>query len=581
MAVSPNKRNKIKAKPTTHRGDDGYSAEPAKPYEERLAALRTEREEYKTVWQDIQRYVLPRKGFFTDRGDEVKKKRDHNAILDPEATFDLKDLAAGLLAGMTPKSRPWLRLTLQDDAMMEFTPVREWMHMAGMKMLDVFAWSNLYATLHAIYKEVAGFGTAAMMQEDDNDSFIRFRTFPAGTYYLGVNERGDVDTFYRKFPLSARNIVSTFGYDKVPDEIIDAANKASTSEKFYDICHAIQPNGEFDDRKIDNRRGKRVESTYWVSGKTQELLKKSGYDDFPIFCPRWDVVGTMSAYGESPSMDVLGHIKMLQEMNDSQIRAVHQESRPAMRVPASFKGRLSLIPGAQNIDPDPGGKGISRLFDMRFDYMGVTEKIRDVREQLKRAYFVDLFKMLALSGGVQPKTATEIAERHEEKMILLSPVIERFDVELLNPMVRRTFNKMVRAGMLPPPPPEIEGQPMKVEYSSILAQAQKRMGLQSIDTFLGFVVGAAGTWPQVVDKVDADEMVDQYADATGTPPKIILSDDKVRKVREEKRRQAEEAAMMEQLASGAGIAKDLASAKTDEGNALTDVAAAMTGGGLS
>jgi hypothetical protein len=552
---------------------------PAKDYVDRHKRLLKQRKEYEGDWKDIQEYVFPRKGMFFEEGQKSEDKKSHSKIIDPEALMDLKDLAAALLTGMTPKSRPWLRLTLQDRDMMDNQEVKGWFHLATSHMLDIFAWSNLYTGLHSIYKETAGFGTGCMLEEEDIDSFAHFITFTAGEYCLAVNSIGQVDTFYREYELSARNCVKMFGEDVVHEEIRRSAIEAGKQDKVFKIAHCIQPNVDFNPNMWDVN-GMPFESVYWCKDKADRIYMRSGYHEFPIFAPRWDVTTTASVYGDSPSRDMLGHVKMLQEMNSGQVKAIHKELDPPMRTPAAFKGRLSMVPGAQNVDPNPDGKGIGKLFDMNFDYNGVSAKIEDIRLQLRRGYYIDLLKMLASRPGVQPVTAREIAERSEEKMFLLSPLLERFHKDMLNPLITRTFNMMVRKGMLPPPPEDIMGLPMKIEYNSLLAQAQKLMGLQSLDTFMGFVGQVAQVLPDVLDKINPDEMVDEYADSTGVQPKIILGNDEVAEIRQQRAEQQAQQAAMEQAAAGASAVKDLGLAKTED-TALGQLTEAVQAGGAN
>jgi hypothetical protein len=122
--------------------------------------------------------------------------------------------------------------------------------------------------------------------------------------------------------------------------------------------------------------------------------------------------------------------------------------------------------------------------------------------------------------------------------------------------------------MLPPAPPEIQGKNIEIKYISILAQAQKMIGVTSIEQTVSFVGNLAAVRPDVTDKLDFDEAVDQYADMVGAPPKIIRSDDKVAKIRQEKAKQQQNAAMQQQLAAGAQSAKVLSETDLGSNNAL-------------
>jgi hypothetical protein len=110
---------------------------------------------------------------------------------------------------------------------------------------------------------------------------------------------------------------------------------------------------------------------------------------------------------------------------------------------------------------------------------------------------------------------------------------------------------------------------LKVEYVSIMAQAQKLAGLAGLERFTGYVVQVAGVDPQVLDKVNRDQLIDEYGEITGIAAKVIVPDEEVAEIRMQ-RAQAQQAAQQVAMArEGAAAAKDLASAKTDENNALT------------
>lgn len=193
----------------------------------------------------------------------------------------------------------------------------------------------------------------------------------------------------------------------------------------------------------------------------------------------------------------------------------------------------------------------------------------NVQERIQRGFFTDLFLMLANQPTRSNVTATEIAERHEEKLLMLGPVLERLEGELLDPLIERTFAILLRAEALPPPPPVLSGRLLDIEYVSILAQAQKLVGVTGIQQFSGFVGGIAAVRPEVLDKVDFDAMVDEYAEIVGVPPKLILPPEAVAKLRAERARaqQMQTAmAMGQQMAEGA---KTLSQADLDGNNALS------------
>ena len=145
-------------------------------------------------------------------------------------------------------------------------------------------------------------------------------------------------------------------------------------------------------------------------------------------------------------------------------------------------------------------------------------------------------------------TATEVAERHEEKMLMLGPVLERQKTELLTPLIDTTFDAVMQGGILPPPPQELQGVELSVRLVSILAQAQQAIATNSIDRYTNAVMNMAQAKREVLDRLDADHWVDIYGDALGIDPLLIVPQDKADEIRQAR---AEQQAQMAQMADAA------------------------------
>jgi hypothetical protein len=178
------------------------------------------------------------------------------------------------------------------------------------------------------------------------------------------------------------------------------------------------------------------------------------------------------------------------------------------------------------------------------------------------------------------RTAYEISERKEEKLLALGPVYEQLNQDLLDPLVNNTFALMVKqssgadgrwieGALLPRPPEELQGSAYKIDYVSVMATAQKTVNMGSMERFTSFVGQVAGFVPSVIQKVDADQMVDEYGDALTVPSRILRSDDAVAAIRAQEQQAAQAQARAEMLSQGASAAKDLSQAQVGDENALT------------
>ena len=92
---------------------------------------------------------------------------------------------------------------------------------------------------------------------------------------------------------------------------------------------------------------------------------------------------------------------------------------------------------------------------------------------------------------------------------MLGPALERIDNEVLRPILERVFAVANRAGIIPPPPPEIQNQMMTIDFVSMLAQAQQATKAGSIERVLSLAGNMAGVIPGSTDKIDFDYALDR------------------------------------------------------------------------
>ena len=238
----------------------------------------------------------------------------------------------------------------------------------------------------------------------------------------------------------------------------------------------------------------------------------------------------------------------------------------------------------REIDWKPGGvtyvdnvgsqNAVQTLFNARIDLNHLLVDIQDVRERIRSAFHADMFLMLA-GGDVSRMTATEVAARNEEKMLMIGPVLERLQNELLKPLIDSVFAKMVEQGNILPPPEELQGAELDVEFVSVLAQAQRAVGVNSIDRYTASLGMLAQMKPEVLDKLDADRWADEYGDMLGVDPSLIVPGEEVAFLRQQRAQQEAQAAQMQQMQQVASAAQSLGNVKTDQANMASDLVAGL------
>lgn len=545
-------------------------------YHTRWGLLKSERSSWFMHWQELSNYCLPRNGRFFDQ-DRNKGYKRHNSIYDNTGIKGANVLAAGMMAGMTSPARPWFRLATQDPDMMKSGPTRTWLADVTTKMQDVFQRSNTYRALHQIYLELGVFGTAASVVQEDYKEVVRHYPLTIGEYAIATDFRGQVCTMYREFQKTVGELVKEFGYKNCSNPTRQLYDKGSL-DVWITIIHAIEPN---DDRNIillDNKNKKWSSCYFELNSEPNTFLRESGYDHFPVLAPRWATAGS-DIYGSSPAMEALGDVKQLQHEQLRKAQAIDFMTKPPLQVPTNQKNRdvENMPSGITYYDATSSQGGIKTLFDVRLDLSHLLNDIQDVRGRINSAFYADLFLLLA-NDNTGRMTATEVAERHEEKMLMLGPVLERLNDELLNPLIEMTFDRMLKGGLIPPPPPELQGQEINVEFVSMLAQAQKAIGTNSIDRFVVNLGTIASMKPEILDKFNADEWSEIYSDMLGVDPRLIVDDKNVAMIRQQRAQAQQQAQAAQQHEAMASMAQKLGTVDTGGGsNAAQDIMSNLQG----
>jgi hypothetical protein len=516
---------------------------------------------YWTHWRELSDYILPRRGRFLvtpnqgNRGDPKTQK-----IIDSTGTLAARTLSSGMMAGVTSPARPWFRLTVPDRKTGQRSSVKLWLDECQKRLLKVFAKSNFYNAIHVLYEEIGVFGTGVMLIEEDRQDVIRCRTMTAGEYYLAVGARLSVDTLYREFTMTVAQIVGQFGLEAASPTVCSLYASGQLDREIM-VAQAIEPNDQVIEGRI-GPAGMPYRSLYWELGSSQDdCLQIAGFHEMPFCAPRWHVIGN-DAYGKSPGMEALGDIKSLQIEQKRKAQAIDKMVNPPMVADVQMKNEpATLLPGGVTYVASANGVGFKPVYEVNPPLAGLVEDIKEVQDRIKQCFFADLFLMISQLDTV--RTATEITERKQEKLLMLGPVLERLHAELLDPAIERSFGILLRNGLLPPPPVELSGAPLTVEYVSTLADAQRAVATTGIERLVGFVGNLAAAKPEVLDTINFDETVDEYADMLGVSPKILVPDDQIQQIRAARAKQAQQQQAMQTAVAAAQGAKTLS--QTDVG----------------
>lgn len=555
----------------------------------RIGALETERSSWMTHWQDINRVLLPRTGQFNST-DANRGDRRNEDILDNTATMAIGTLAAGMQSGMTSPARPWLKLETADTDLMNVKAVSLWLDQVTQKLRTVFSRSNTYRALHGMYAELGAYGTAPAVVLPDFQDVIRFYPMTVGEYCLSTDDRGVVNTMSRKLQMTVDQIVRRYvmkggreDWTVVSPTIKNMWDRHNV-DAWIPVAHLIQPRKDRDTRRLDARNMPFESIMLETGGNDDMLLSESGYRRFPVVAMRWFTRG-QDIYGSNcPGMVALGDILQLQQQQLRKGQAIDYMVKPPLQVPTSLKNNddSDFLPGGVTyVDTVGPGNAVRSAFDVNLRLDHLLGDLQDVRTRINSAFYADLFLFLSNMQGLKGQmTAREVAEIHEEKLLMLGPVVENIETDGLAPVVDITFDACMEAGILPPPPPELAGgMDLNIEFIGLLSQAQRAVSMAGVDRIIGATasIAAAKQDPSVWDKIDTDAVIDKAAAYVGVDPEVIRGDDEVAAIREGRAKQMAAAQAQADAAAAAATAKDLAGADMSTDNALTNVVRSFSG----
>ncbi|HZF61639.1 MAG TPA: portal protein [Desulfovibrio sp.] len=521
-------------------------------------ALLRRRAPWDAAWQSLADHFLPTRCRLNPQVDAAEEGPMLNrGLVDATGILAMRTLAAGLQGGLTSPARPWFRLSLDDADLARSRPGQAWLDEVANRMRTVFQRSNFYNAMHTMYGELGTFGTAFVFELADPQHGFRFIPLCAGEYALDCDATRRVDTVFRRSAMTLRQIVQAFGLSALPETLREAARR--NPEERHNVIQAVYPRENTQHGLADASRMP-VASVYWLEGRdgNRHALKVSGFRSFPGFGPRWDVAGN-DVYGRSPAMDALPDCRMLQQMGVTTLKAIHKAVDPPMSVAAGLRSvGLDLTPGGVNyVDSAPGQspQAATPLLQINPDLATARKAMESVQDQIRKGLYNDLFKLIL--DGRSGVTASEIAAREEEKLVLVGPVLERLHDELFIPLMDRTFECMRELDMLPPCPPELAGRRLRVEFVSLLAQAQKLVGINAADQYMALTLKASSAWPEALDTLNVDHLLDNYAESLGLPVSLTRSPEERQQLRAARADAAQTQAITDALGKGVDMVRQL------------------------
>lgn len=527
-------------------------------FEARRKELEVAYNQMKADWQELADYFLPRSVRFLARN--VNKAPAKNKKIKDSATLKaVRNFSSGMMSGATNPATNWFRIKVKGYDLKYDWQSRTWCGSVSEVLRNVFNVSNFYEKLPPAYKQLGVFGLSVIALEKDEESVMRCKLLPIGSYRYAKDERGVVDTMCRVYTETAKNLYEKFGKENVSDTVLKCVEQ-KRYEEVFEVVHFVEPNAEYMPTSVWSKNKKFISVYYEVDGQKDKFLSKSGFDKFPYVVFEGEENGEDVYPTECCGVNALPDAKQLMAMIVDEGKIIKKIGSPQMKGPAELKNKKLTDAPATFTENNQNGDGLTPVYQVPPAVVQPLEVLLESKRQsIYELFFNDLFAMI-LNTADRGRTATEVNELKEEKMTLLSPLLEQVHSGLKT-IMEWAFTECLSRGLIPEPPAQIQGRELEIEFVSMLAQAQKAVKIAGMERFCTFTINIAqAVDPILARKLKAEKIIDDYADFANIDPEQVAPTEELEMFRQQQAQKQEQAEQMAALQQGSEVIKNVGGA---------------------
>jgi hypothetical protein len=534
----------------------GESTEISRDLVKRYRQEHSDRQTVQRNWDAITQFVMPYRGrFFQDQKSESSVDwNEARKVYDSTATQGAKNLASRLHGDVTSPTLKWFDIRFRSEALNKNTQAISWLQAVSNRIYYELQDSNFDLEINKVYQDLVGYGTAVLTLEERPGkewTGLNFISVPLKEAYFEEDLNGGAVRFYRKLEWEPAKIVRQFGED-TPEDIRKLDEDGNTDK--IEILFCVYPRNNrvlgWGQKLAPSARP--FAYSYIRLSDSCVIGKEGGYYEMSAFVGRWETTNS-SQWGNSPSMYALADVLSLNEAIRSNQRKAAKSNDWPLLVQESANisqlnlnaGTVSVVRSIAGIAPMPSGPG----------NIDMDTEIARLQDNIRTYYMTDTLDFP--QSQAQPMTATEAQIRYERMQRYMAATLGQIRNDILNPLIERCFNMLVRAEQLPPIPEAITNDPdqnLDIVYLGSLARAQSSDGVAAIERVLGVAANTAQAWPDVLDAIDVVASIREISEKLNTPGAIMRDDSEIKKM------QAQRQEMMERM-QAAEVAEQ-------EGNAM-------------
>jgi len=544
----------------------------ARDEEKMLTMLAQVREPFETTIDDLISFVNYNRRKIKDK-ENPKGKKAGIDVYDGTAVSAKNLLVDGMCGYMCSRALRWYRYGMSHKfnfprfsgmrawsgkRMDEYPEVKRYLQDGEDVSYSAFDRSNFYDAITEFVSDGVVPGTAHLIWEEDVDNARIVYTVPHfRECYIAEDQYGRVDTNYRVYKLTLRQLAEKFGIETM--ENADLSFRIQHERNPYEereVLHAIYPRKIRQYGRIDGKN--KPIASVWVLRNPLKLLDESGYDWQNFVTWRWRK-NSDELYGRSPAWDAYVEIMLANQQGKTNLIAGHKMAEPPMVGHSDLRGKIQAGPAGwtwvDNIErqmPKPLLTGINQTLPFAIEYQERVDRA------IKEHFHVNFFLMLYQAAfNKVDLTATQVIGMQGEQAAVLGTRVGRLESEAFDQIIDGQFYIEDRAGRMPQVPAILEeysNGKIEIEYLGPLAQAQKRLTkTRQIQAGVQLISEIANIHPGAIDVPDWDAVVIEALDASGFPASCIRDDEeigRIRQMRAEQQQMAQQAEMIPKVAKG-------------------------------
>ena len=492
--------------------------------------LKGKRTTWERNWQEIAEYVLPHRSDFTAKRSKGEERLE--MAFEGTAMRSLKRFASNIHNVFTPMGAEWFRLTTGHPYLDNQRHIALWLEDATRIIKHHISRpsSNFHSAIFQYYLEAGAFGTGIVFFEENPGRGPHFRNFPLSDCVLAAGGEMEIDTVFRVYKQTCKDLISRFDPALLPEDILKKAGSEKMLEE-VDVIHYVAPAWLMKEQLPPDWMFPYV-SVHYLKDK-KKVIKFSGYENMPYICARWER-SDREIYGRGPTWEILPDMRLINEVEKVYLKGVQKAIAPPMFVPDSgLLDPLDTTPDAINYyTVGIGGK--DTIFPV--PNAGKIEYAQDLNARLvnsiKEGYFLDILELpgpIAPDGDVMRFSATEVSVRMRNRMPVLGPLLARQESELLDPLIKRTAFILMRSGQLGEMPRELE-EGFRVEYLNPISIAMRSGEVNSIVQLFEMIMPLAQIDQTIPMYFNTQQILKNTAKVLQVSPSNLRTDEEVQQM---------------------------------------------------